>query len=206
MSAANCLVVAGPSGVGKSTLIRRVLEARPAWRFSVSATTRPQRDGEQEGVDYHFLSAEEFGRRVAAGAFMEYAEVYGHNYGTLWSELEGGGFVLIEVDTVGCLTIGAARPDIPRLGILPPSMAELQKRLQSRESESEESLRRRLAGVFLELTRMRSFDFAIVNDDIDRATQQLLDVMRVVEAGLTSATARVDGLLAEFKEASIEAT
>lgn len=206
MNGANCLVVAGPSGVGKSTLIRRALEARPAWRFSVSATTRPQREGEQDGVDYHFLEPEEFAQRVGAGAFMEYAEVYGHNYGTLWSELEGGGFVLIEVDTVGCLTIGAARPDIPRLGILPPSMAELQRRLLSRDSESVDSLRRRLAGVFLELTRMRSFDFAIVNDDVDRATQQLVDLMSVVEAGLTGAQARVDNLLAEFKEASVEAT
>ena len=114
--------------------------------FSVSATTRPQRAGEVDGREYYFLSQAEFDGRSVSGGFLEYAGVYGKQYGTLRSELaraqDAGRHLLIEVDTVGCLSIRAVRPDIPLLAVLPPSLAELKRRLRERGTESEESLRR----------------------------------------------------------------
>ena len=191
--------MAGPSGVGKSTLIGRALEQNSGWTFSVSATTREQRAHEQDGREYHFLTREEFLARAARGELLEYAEVYGNLYGTLHSEFDrakaAGKHLLIEVDTVGCLSIRAVRPEVPLLAILPPSVEVLSGRLSERGTESDEQIALRQANAFAELQRMRTFEFAVVNDDLDKATQQLLGIMKVIEAGLTCVSARVDKLL-----------
>jgi len=204
MQGSNCLVVAGPSGAGKSTLIRRALETNPGWQFSISATTRKMRETELEGADYYFLDEASFRQRINRGEFMEYAEVYGNYYGTLWSEFErasaAGKLLLVEVDTVGSLSIAALRPQIPMVAILPPNIRELRRRLEGRSTETPESLRRRLANEYIELVRLRRFDYAIVNDDLDCAVRQLLDIMRVVEDGLPRCAERVDNLLLELKE------
>jgi guanylate kinase len=196
---APCLVIAGPSGVGKTTLIKAALSRNQCWEFSVSATTRPQREGEVDGQQYYFISRSQFDHDVQAGQFLEYAEVYGHSYGTPVSELtkatEQGKCLLIEVDTVGCLSIRALRPEIPLAAILPPSMEVLKQRLRDRGTEDEASLNRRFANIIAELGRMRGFDYAIVNDDLEQATDQLLSLMNVLEKNLHRVTVQVDKLL-----------
>lgn len=195
----SCLVVAGPSGVGKTTVIDRALERRVDWRFSISATTRSPREGEADGQKYHFVDESEFERRVVAGEFLEYALVYGHWYGTPEGEfdraVEHGKNLLIEVDTVGGLSIRALRPEIPLVAVLPPSMAELKRRLRDRGTESGASLERRYANIVAELQRMRGFDYAIVNDDLETATDRLLEIMSISEHGLGRVAERVDKLL-----------
>ncbi|MCH7472397.1 guanylate kinase [bacterium] len=199
-----CLVVAGPSGVGKSTLINAALKENPRWMFSVSATTRPRREGEVDARDYHFLDHAAFAKLINAGGFLEYAEVYGNLYGTPASEIGRAKsldkHLLIEVDTVGCMGIRSLRPDIPMLAILPPSLEELRSRLRKRGTETEESLHRRFLSIMVELSRMRGFDFAIVNGEAERAVRQLLELMGIIEAGQMSVAELVDGLLAEANE------
>lgn len=196
---APCLVIAGPSGVGKTTLIKAALSRNQCWRFSVSATTRAQRDDEVDGQQYYFISRGQFDRDVQAGQFLEYAEVYGHSYGTPVGELkraaEQDKCLLIEVDTVGCLSIHALRPEIPLVAVLPPSMDVLKQRLRDRRTEDETSLNMRFANTIAELGRMRSFDYAIINDDIEQATDLLLSLMNVVEKNLHRVTVQVDRLL-----------
>ncbi len=195
----HCLVVAGPSGVGKSTLIHGALAQNPDWVFSVSATTRARREGETEGREYYFLERADFLERAAAGAFLEYAEVYGNLYGTPAAELkraqESGKHLLIEVDTVGCLSIRSLRPEIPIAAIVPPGLDELKRRLRDRGTEDEASLSVRFANIYAELQRMRGFDYVITNDEIEPAVQRLLDLMRVVQAGTALVTPAIDALL-----------
>jgi guanylate kinase len=199
MTDPRCLIVAGPSGVGKSTLIRLALKENPRWRFSVSATTRPMREGEQDGQEYYFLGREEFQRRIVTGQFLEYAEVYGNFYGTPSSELAAaaaeGKSLLIEVDTVGCLSIRALRPEFPMLAILPPSTDELKRRLRDRGTETEETMALRFAQIVAELQRMRGFDFYLVNDDLDMAQREMLRLMAVIESGALNVPPAVDRLL-----------
>lgn len=199
MSGVDALAVAGPSGVGKSTLINAALERNQGWMFSVSATTRPQRAGEVDGREYHFLSQAEFDRRVVAGGFLEYAGVYGRQYGTPLSEFSraqaAGKRLLIEVDTVGCLSIRALRPEIPLLAIVPPSLDELKRRLRERGTEDEHSLTLRFSNIVAELQRMRAFDFVLVNDDVEQAVLGLLNLMQLIESGMLRAKERVDMLL-----------
>jgi guanylate kinase len=199
MNDAHCLVIAGPSGVGKSTLISAALQRNPSWMLSVSATTRQRREGEVDGREYYFIAQEEFDRRVAAGEFFEYAGVYTKQYGTPLSELsrarELGKHLLIEVDTIGCLSIRALRPEIPLLALLPPDLAELKRRLRDRGTETEQSLAVRFSNIVAELQRMRGFDFVIVNDNLEQAVQRLLGLMELVEAGMLNVTKSVDRLL-----------
>lgn len=199
MSDARCLVIAGPSGVGKSTLINAALARNPHWMFSVSATTRQKRLGEEDGREYYFVAQEEFDRRVAAGEFLEYAGVYSKQYGTPSSELhrahDAGKHLLIEIDTIGCLSIRALRPEIPLIALLPPDLAELKRRLRDRGTESEQSLAVRFSNIVAELQRMRGFDFVIVNDNLEQAVERLLGLMEIVEAGMLNVTQSVDRLL-----------
>lgn len=199
MSDVRCLVLAGPSGVGKSTLINAALARNPRWMFSVSATTRPRREAEADGREYYFITQDEFDLRVAAGGFLEYAGVYSKQYGTPKSELDrardAGKHLLIEVDTIGCLSIRALRPDIPLLAVLPPDLIELKRRLRDRGTESEQSLMVRFSNIVAELQRMRGFDFVIVNDTVEQAVERLLGLMEIVEAGMLNVTKSVDRLL-----------
>jgi len=143
-----CLVIAGPSGAGKSTIIRKAMVENPNWIFSISSTTRQIRDGEKHGVDYYFSDREQFQKDISSRMFLEYADVYGNLYGTRKSELDRaadeGKHLLIEVDTVGCLSIRATLPEIPLVAVLPPSIEELATRLKDRDTETEETLKNRL--------------------------------------------------------------
>ena len=183
------IVISGPSGVGKSTLIGRVRARMPELEFSVSCTTRGPRNGEVDGRDYFFISEEEFSLREARGEFLETAGVFAHRYGTLKSQiaarLEAGRDLLLDIDVQGALSIRRAAAADPVLSacaafilIAPPDLPTLEKRLRSRASDSEDQISKRLAGARKELSFFRSYDFLIVNDDLDRASEELYMLLR----------------------------
>jgi guanylate kinase len=171
------LVITGPSGVGKGTLIKGLLERVPGLELAVSATTRKPRDGEVNGVDYHFLSEDDFDRRVAAGEFLEHAEYAGNRYGTLKSELSrpARGIVL-EIDVQGARQVHEEVPEAKLIFIEPPSFEDLERRLAGRASDQPEQIARRLAAARGELEAAAEFDHRIVNDDLQRALQELSDL------------------------------
>ncbi|MCJ7652616.1 MAG: guanylate kinase [Actinobacteria bacterium] len=176
-------VVAGPSGAGKDTLIRKALEMAENIHYSVSATTRPPREGEVEGRDYYFLSESEFDRLVAQGALLEWEEVFGNRYGTLKREVEKaaayGQNVLLELDVEGALNVKSKIKDAVLIFIMPPSLKELESRLEKRkkDKESDIKLRTDIAPREIEVGRTK-FDFIIVNDDVDRAAEEFASVLR----------------------------
>jgi guanylate kinase len=188
------LVVSAPSGTGKSTVVRRLLERAPDVVFSVSYTTRPRRDGEVDGRDYHFVGRERFEAMAARGELLEWAEVYGHLYGTGMGETreaEGrGAVVVLDVDVQGARQVRERRADSATVMLLPPDYATLETRLRRRGSEDHEVLARRLAHARREAEEWQRFDYAIVNDDVERATSVLESIVaaerhRAARAGTT---------------------
>jgi guanylate kinase len=173
------LVLSAPSGAGKTTLAHRFRAAHPDAVFSISATTRPPRGAERDGVDYHFVAPERFAALVAQGAFAEFAEVHGHRYGTLRSTVDdalaAGRIALFDIDVQGGSSIRAAWPhDAVAVFILPPSVAELERRLRGRSTDSEETIRRRLDSARAEVARgLASYDYVVVNDALDAALARL---------------------------------
>jgi guanylate kinase len=163
--------------VGKGTLIRGLLAREPGLALAVSATTRPPRPGERDGVDYHFLDPAEFEERVRRGEFVEHAEYAGNRYGTLRSELErpGRGIVL-EIDVQGARQVREALPDAVRIFVEPPSVVDLGRRLSGRGSDPPEQIERRLQVARDELAAREEFPHRIVNDDLERATDELADL------------------------------
>ncbi len=181
------VLISGPSGCGKSTIIQRLLSG-PGVEFSVSATTRPIRDGEVDGVDYHFLSKEEFRSRVEAGAFIEWAEVYGNLYGTLRAPMEAaiqeGIVFLVEIDVQGALQLRALGEEGVFVFIAPPSFEELQKRLVGRGTEAPEVIERRLKKAEDEYRERVKYDHVVVNDDLDRAVAEVRSLAGIAEENL----------------------
>ena len=178
-------VVSGPSGVGKGTLVERVRQLRSHIGVTVSATTRPPRVGEKDGVSYHFLSDEEFERRVAAGEFVEWAWVHAHRYGTLLSEVEAvlgrGESVILEIDVQGGLNVRKIYPDAVLIFVDAPSEEELERRLRGRGTESEESIALRLQNAAEERELARSYDVHMINDVLEVATDELLAILDTYE-------------------------
>jgi guanylate kinase len=180
----NLIVLSGPSGVGKSTVLKRLVERHSdRLRLSVSATTRPPRPGEVDGVDYYFLNPEEFARRREAGEFLECCEVFGrgHWYGTLLSEVtpsrNGQKRVILDIDVAGAEKVGQQFPDAPTIFLRPSSEAELERRLRSRGTESEASIQRRLEVARHELARAGQYQFQVINDTVDRAVEQIETIL-----------------------------
>lgn len=180
-------VIAAPSGTGKTTLCRRILERDPELRLSTSHTTRGPRTGEQDGVHYHFVTPAEFRALVDAGAFLEHAEYGGHVYGTSWAAIEApltaGHDVVLEIEVQGAAQVKQRMPDACLIFLLPPSLAVLEQRLRGRGTDDEEVIQRRMALSDRELAAAGIFDFAVVNDELERAVDELLLVIRAVREG-----------------------
>ncbi len=174
-------VITGPSGVGKGTLIRGLMERVPQLQLSVSATTRAPRPGERDGVDYHFLTREEFDRKAAAGEFVEHADYAGRSYGTLRSELDGrvreGVPVVLEIEVQGARQVRAAVPGAVQVFIAPPSLAALRTRLIGRGTDDGAEVERRLTVAEQELRAQPEFAHVVVNDRLEDALAELTEIV-----------------------------
>ena len=182
-------VITGPSGVGKGTLIRGLLERMPGLELSVSATTRAPRPGEENGVDYHFLTSEQFDARVQAGDFVEHARYSGNRYGTLRSELErrlaDGAGVVLEIEVQGARQVRGAMPEAVAVFIAPPSEGALRARLVGRGTDSPDQVDQRLRTAKRELEAQPEFAHVVVNDRLEQATDELVSIVR---AAMNAAT------------------
>jgi len=198
-------IVSSPSGGGKTTLIRRLLAAPPgaALHFSVSHTTRPMRSGEKDGREYHFVAVEEFQRMVQRDEFLEHNEVHDHIYGTSKAEvlprLAAGDDVILDIDVKGAGDIRAAYPDAVTIFIVPSSIGELERRLRSRGLDSDESIRKRLINAAREIEEAPSFQYVIVNDDLDRAALELESIVRARRLTAARQADRLARLRREFR-------
>ncbi len=177
MSVGQLIVITGPSGVGKGTIVRSLLQSHPNLYLSISATTRQPRPGEIEGLDYYFLSRTEFESAIACGEFIEWAEYAGNYYGTPQTKVEEqislGNSILLEIEVVGARKIAAIFPDALRIFILPPSIEVLEQRIRARGKNSEESISRRIAIAKTEIDASDEFDVTIINDDLEQAISEV---------------------------------
>jgi guanylate kinase len=184
------LVVSGPSGAGKGTICKALLEKHPEINISVSATTREPRKGEVDGVNYHFLTKDDFVEKLSEDGFFEHAKVYDNYYGTpkkfVIDKLAAGKDVLLEIDIQGAMQVREKYPEGIYLFVLPPSMSELKNRIIKRGSETQESLEKRFSSAFKEIDFIKKYDYYIINDDLERAVCTLENIIhaekhRVVE-------------------------
>lgn len=176
------IVVAGPSGCGKSTLIKRLMKEIPSLSFSVSHTTRPIRDGEEEGIDYHFIDGDKFQEMIEKKEFVEWANVHGKLYGTSFAELNrfeetSGKHLVLDIDVQGAMALKDRKQEAKYIFIKPPSIEELKKRLEKRQSENEESLKLRVWNAKREIEYAQQFDNVIVNDELEKAYSEFKTVI-----------------------------
>ena len=176
------LVISGPSGAGKGTLVSKLLAKDPSFAFSVSVTTRARRENEIEDVHYHFISDEEYDKLLSEDAFLEHASVHAHRYGTLKSEvysrIDRGQNVLLDIDPQGARAVMEKEKDCVSVFILPPSYHDLKVRLHTRNTENEEEIQRRLNNARGEIRQMNRYRYLIVNDDLELAFDQLISIVR----------------------------
>jgi guanylate kinase len=198
-------VIAAPSGAGKTSLVRALMERVPALRFSISYTTRARRPTEEHGRDYFFVGKDEFLRMIAAGEFLEHATVFDNSYGTSRDQVEqslaGGRDLILEIDWQGAAQVRRALPECVSIFILPPSRAELERRLRGRGTDAEAVIQRRLRDAASDMAHWREFDHVVINDHFDRALSEL----ETIVAGRTGAGSvdrvALEKLAAELTEA-----
>jgi guanylate kinase len=199
----NLFVVVAPSGAGKTSLVNALLEQEPNIKLSISYTTRAPRAGEQDGRDYHFVSREAFEKMIAADDFLEHASVYGNYYGTSrrWidNELNGDHDVLLEIDWQGAAQVRRLFPHMVGIFILPPSLAELRKRLESRGKDSPEAIARRTASTREDISHVLEFEYIIVNERFEAALTDLRSIVRAARVSRAQQAVRLASLLDEFK-------
>ena len=188
MNKGRLFVISGPSGTGKGTICKELVKDDKI-RLSVSMTTRSPREGEVHGVSYFFAAKEEFEQKISAGGFLEYAEVFGNYYGTPKMEvlelLDEGIDVLLEIDVQGALQIKDVYPEAVLVFILPPSMEELRSRLSGRGTETQEVIERRLGKAAHEISFAAQYDYAVINDQLDEAVNDVKTVIRAAHFGVT---------------------
>lgn len=196
------VVIAAPSGAGKSTLVQRLLGSLPDVVFSVSSTTRAPRPGERDGVDYHFMDAPTFRAKIDREDFLEWAEVHGQLYGTGRSEtlaqLHAGHDVLLDIDVQGASQVRASGLPALSIFILPPDAGTLRERLVRRGTESPDALTRRLARAREEVAEFGAFDYLIVNDDVELASEELVSIVRAARCRRDRRNARAAAIVATF--------
>ncbi|MBI1798365.1 MAG: guanylate kinase [Candidatus Eisenbacteria bacterium] len=187
------LVISGPSGAGKGTLVDRLVETRPDCIFAISSTTRPRRSSERDGVQYEFVTREEFERRRSAGFFLEWAEVHGHLYGTpirfVDEQVKSGRVVVLDVDVQGGASVRRARPEAVSVFIYPPTIDALRGRLLRRNTDSAEIVERRLGNAPGELSQYREYDYLVMNDDLEQAVRRLTSIVDAERARVRRLTA-----------------
>ena len=175
------LVISGPSGAGKGTLVSKLLDKDPTFAFSVSVTTRSRRENEIEDVHYHFISDEEYDKLLIEDAFIEHAEVHGHRYGTLKSEvyerMARGQNVLLDIDPQGARNVMEHEKDCVSVFILPPSYEDLRIRLHTRNTENEEEIERRLHNARGEIEQMNRYQYLLINDNLELAFERLCSIV-----------------------------
>jgi len=199
----NLFVVVAPSGAGKTSLVKKLLEREPNIHLSISYTTRSPRAGEADGRDYRFVTREAFESMIAAGDFLEHANVYGNYYGTskrwIEKELAGDHDVLLEIDWQGARQLRALFPHMVGIFILPPSLAELRRRLEGRGKDALEAIDRRMASAREEVSHVLEFEYIIVNESFDSALMDLTAVVRAARVSRAQQSVRLKKLIDEFK-------
>ncbi len=174
-------IISGPSGVGKSTVLNALFQGREDLYFSVSATTRPPREGEVDGKDYHFISADVFRRMIGEDAFLEYAEYVGNFYGTpkryVDEAMESGRDVILDIEIQGATQVCAKRPETVRIFIAPPSWEELERRLTARGTDTPEKIQKRLLRAKVELDSASVYDYFVINDTVEGAVEELRAIL-----------------------------
>ncbi len=195
-------VIAAPSGAGKTSLVKALMEREPALRFSVSYTTRKPRPNEHHGEDYHFVSEEQNKTMVANNEFLEHARVFDNYYGTALSTVQqalaSGQQLLLEIDWQGARQVRARLPEARSIFILPPSRSSLERRLRQRSTDSEEVIRRRLQDSVLDLAHWPEFEFVVVNDDFEAALDDLQEIVRAGGDELHRKRPEIERLAAEL--------
>ena len=180
------VVISGASGTGKGTVCKALFEVEKNLSFSVSATTRKPREGEKDGVNYYFLTKDEFEKRIEAGEFLEWANVYGNYYGTPMKEvsnrLKNGEDILLEIDTQGAINVMEKMPKGVFIFLLPPSMDELKRRIEGRGTETEESLKKRLGAAKTEIALAEKYDYTVVNDEVENAVKHISAILAAERA------------------------
>lgn len=189
-SGGHIFVISAPSGTGKTSVIRRLLEGAPGLSLAVSCTTRRPRHGEKDGVDYTFMEKDEFGRMAKRREFMEWAEVHGHLYGTPAADvdrrLSGGDDVLLDVDVQGAKKVKEKFPGAVTMFLLPPSFDELEKRLKGRGTDSSDDIERRIKDAREEYSRRHEYDYQIINENLDEAVEEIREIVEYHRSGATA--------------------
>ena len=195
-------VIAAPSGAGKTSLVKALLERKPELHVSISYTTRKMRPTEEDGREYHFVSVADFERLVQQGLLLEYAQVFDNHYGTgrrpVETELARGNNVVLEIDWQGAQQVRRALPECVTIFILPPSRQSLEERLRNRRTDSEEVIARRLRDAVGDMSHWSEFDYVVVNDDFEKAAHDLVSIIEGRGEHLSAHRAELQGLLAEL--------
>jgi guanylate kinase len=182
MKQGRLIVISGPSGTGKGSIIKKVMERWPAAEFSISMTTRGKREGEEHGVHYYFATREEFEATIEDGGFLEWADVFGNYYGTPKAPVEKllaeGADIILDIDIQGAMNVRKAMPGAVLIFILPPSIKELRRRLEHRGTDAQDVIEKRLAKALTEIGTAREYDYVVVNDDLDVAAEQVLSIVQ----------------------------
>nr|WP_312576018.1 guanylate kinase [Sedimentibacter sp.] len=200
MNSGLLVVISGPSGSGKGTICKRLIEEIENISVSVSATTRKPRDGEIDGKNYFFLDEKEFLKKINNDEFLEYASVYGNYYGTpkkiVLNELENGKDIILEIDIQGALKVKENYPKGVFIFILPPSLEELKNRIEGRGTDSKEAIRRRLKSAYDELNYAFQYDYVVLNDEVDTAVEKIKEIISAEK----NKSARNQALIRKIKE------